>query len=113
MDGLSVGENLVTQGSLSLYAESRKTKTPDTAATAEAIATPEPVATQSTSAIADPASQPLEIAQQPLATNPPESGFSMGWLVGIAIAIVLVATPIALISTRKKNSVLSDDQGES
>ena len=38
--GLSVGEKLVTQGSLSLYAESRKTKTADTATSPEAIATP-------------------------------------------------------------------------
>ena len=36
--GLSIGEQLVTQGSLSLYAESRKTKTADTAATPEAPA---------------------------------------------------------------------------
>ncbi|MBO0351591.1 cobalt transporter [Phormidium pseudopriestleyi FRX01] len=107
MDGLSVGENLVTQGSLSLYAESRKTQTPDTAAT------PEPVVTQSTPLIDDPAPQPLEMAQQPLATTPAESGFPMGWLVGIAIAVVLLATPIALISTRKKKNVFSDDKGDS
>ncbi|MDJ0731083.1 MAG: cobalt transporter [Crocosphaera sp.] len=35
--GLSVGEQLVTQGSLSLYAESRKTKTAETEATSEPI----------------------------------------------------------------------------
>ncbi len=112
VEGLSVGENLVTQGSLSLYAESRKTQTPETAATAEAIATPEPVATESTPSIEDTASQPVEMAQPPLATTQPESGFSMGWFVGIVIAILLLATPIALLSTRKKNSVLSDDQGD-
>jgi cation efflux system membrane fusion protein len=106
MDGLSVGENLVTQGSLSLYAESRKTQSPEPAATPETAATPEPVATE------DPAPQPVEMAQQPLATTPAESGFPMGWVVGIAIAVVLVATPIALISTRKKNSVLSDNPGD-
>lgn len=112
MDGLSVGENLVTQGSLSLYAESRKTQTPETAATPEAIATPEPVATESTPLIEDPAPQPLEMAQQPLATTPAESAFPMGWFVGIAIALGLLVTPIALISTRKKNSVLPDNQGD-
>lgn len=107
MDGLSVGENLVTQGSLSLYAESRKTQTPETDATSE------PVAIESTPFIEDPAPQPVEIAQQPPETTPTESAFPMGWWIGIAIAILLVATPIALVSTRKKNSVLSDDQGES
>lgn len=107
IDGLSVGENLVTQGSLSLYAESRKTQSPETAAT------PEPIETQSTPLIEDSAPQPVEMAPEPLATTANESGFPMGWLVGIAIAILLVVTPIALISTRKKNSVLSDDQGES
>ncbi len=39
--GLSIGEQLVTQGSLSLYAESRKTKTAETAPTPEAIASPQ------------------------------------------------------------------------
>ena len=112
LDGLSVGENLVTQGSLSLYAESRKTQTPETDATPEPVTTPEPVATQSTPFIEDPAPQPVEIAQQPLATTPTESAFPMGWFVGIAIALLLVATPIALISTRKKNSILSDNQGD-
>ncbi|WP_339461576.1 cobalt transporter, partial [Nodularia spumigena] len=38
--GLSVGEKLVTQGSLSLYAESRKTQTADTVPSSTAIATP-------------------------------------------------------------------------
>ncbi|MCT7963858.1 cobalt transporter [Laspinema sp. D1] len=106
MDGLSVGENLVTQGSLSLYAESRKTQSPETAAT------PEPVVTQSTPLIEDSTPQPLEIAQQPLETTPTESTFPMGWFIGIAIAVLLVATPIALISTRKKNSSLSNNQGD-
>ncbi|MCT7956851.1 cobalt transporter [Laspinema palackyanum] len=113
IEGLSVGENLVTEGSLSLYAESRKTQTPETAATPEATATPEPVVTQSTPLIEDPAPQPLETAQQPLATPATESGFPIGWLVGIAIAVILVVTPIALISTRKKSSVLSNDKGDS
>lgn len=39
--GLSVGELLVTQGSLSLYAESRKTKTADAETTPEPIASPQ------------------------------------------------------------------------
>ncbi len=107
LDGLSVGENLVTQGSLSLYAESRKTQTPETSATSE------PLKTQSTPLIEDSAPQPLETVQQPLPIPATESGLPMGWLVGIAIAVVLLATPIALVSTRKKNSVLSDDKGES
>jgi cation efflux system membrane fusion protein len=38
VEGLSVGEELVTQGSLSLYAESRKTATADEATPAEAAA---------------------------------------------------------------------------
>ncbi|MEA5511384.1 cobalt transporter [Crocosphaera sp. UHCC 0190] len=39
---LSVGEKLVIQGSLSLYAESRKTKTAETEPTSEPITTSEP-----------------------------------------------------------------------
>ena len=44
--GLSIGEQLVTQGSLSLYAESRKTKTAETAATPEASVSPQTNETQ-------------------------------------------------------------------
>ncbi len=44
--GLSIGEQLVTQGSLSLYAESRKTKTADAATTPEAITSPQTNETQ-------------------------------------------------------------------
>ncbi|MCW6036193.1 cobalt transporter [Spirulina subsalsa FACHB-351] len=39
-DGLSLGEQLVTQGSLSLYAESRKTQTATTAPSPETATTP-------------------------------------------------------------------------
>ncbi|MEL4896631.1 cobalt transporter [Crocosphaera sp. Alani8] len=41
-DGLSVGEQLVTQGSLSLYAESRKTKTAETEANSDPSTTSQP-----------------------------------------------------------------------
>ena len=41
LEGLSVGEQLVTQGSLSLYAESRKTQTADAADSSEVVVTPQ------------------------------------------------------------------------
>jgi cation efflux system membrane fusion protein len=52
IDGLSVGEKLVTQGSLSLYAQSRKTQKADPVASPSAVTSPNTSAT----AIATPQS---------------------------------------------------------
>lgn len=46
-EGLSVGEQLVTQGSLSLYAESRKTQTAEDSSSKTDTTTKEPVAAES------------------------------------------------------------------
>jgi len=54
--GLSAGEKLVTQGSLSLYAESRKTQTAEPSATAKSESKSKPVASTSSS-------QPMNHAQ--------------------------------------------------
>ena len=98
-EGLSVGEQLVTQGSLSLYAESRKTQTVDVAASPEAIdqqtdETPAPEITE-IEEISD------SVALQSGETTEESGGFPMGILAAIAGGAVLVVGAIAFMGNRK------------
>lgn len=109
--GLSVGEKLVTQGSLSLYAESRKTQTSAASPSPTAIASPQAATTHaqadaqglahSHDASGNMAQQPSEAAQQP-------SGFPMKTLAAVGGGAVLLLGTIALIVPRKKKSAFSD-----
>lgn len=110
--GLSVGEKLVTQGSLSLYAESRKTQSANTAASP--AASPQ---TANTHAQADAQGIPHShdaagnLAQKPGEVTPQSSGFPMGTLAAIGGGAALLVGTIAFVSTRKKKSPFSDKKG--
>jgi membrane fusion protein, cation efflux system len=119
--GLSVGENLVTQGSLSLYAESRKTQS---AATADAATSPEVSAspqTGTTHAQAD--AQGIPHSHDPAGNlvqadpnTPPsdetaQSGFPLRMLAAVGGGAVLVVGTIAVLGGRKKKSAFSDKDG--
>jgi cation efflux system membrane fusion protein len=94
--GLSVGEKLITQGSLSLYAESRKTKTADTTPTPEAIATTQADSNEKT---ANLVSQTAETTE--------EGGLPMGILAAAGGGVVLVGGIAAFMAgKRKKNGDL-------
>lgn len=120
-DGLSVGEQLVTQGSLSLYAESRKTQT------AEAVPTEAVPATEATHAQADAqgtphshdaagnlvesseAAPPAGDLAQASETAAPSRGFPWGIVVGITAATALFTGAMTFLSgSRKKKSRFSD-----
>ncbi|MEL6500414.1 MAG: cobalt transporter [Cyanobacteria bacterium J06623_1] len=91
--GLSVGEKLITQGSLSLYAESRKTKTADTTPTPEAIATTQADSNEKT---ANLVSQTAETTE--------EGGLPIGILAAAGGGVVLVGGIAAFMAgNRKKN----------
>ena len=104
--GLSVGEKLVTQGSLSLYAESRKTKTADTATSPVASATPK---TDAAHAQADAKGIPHShdtsgnLVSQAGETTQQSGGFPMGILAGVGGGVVLVGGAIAVIAGNRKN----------
>jgi cation efflux system membrane fusion protein len=111
--GLSVGEKLVTQGSLSLYAESRKTQAPDSSPAA--ITSPQ---TANTHAQADAQGIPHShdasgnMTQQPSEVAPKKSGFPMGILAAVGGGAVLLVGAITVIGgNRKKKSVFSDKKG--
>lgn len=112
--GLSVGEKLVTQGSLSLYAESRKTQTANASPSPAAIASP-PTAT--THAQADAQGIPHShnaagnMAQKPGEVPPQVGGFPMKTLAAIGGGAVLLVGTIAVVSTRKKKSDFSNKKG--
>lgn len=107
-EGLSVGEKLVTQGGLSLYAESRKTKTADSATSPDAIASPK---TDEAHAQADAQGIPHShdasgnMTQQPGEVAPQEGGFPMGILAAVGGGVVVLVGAISFVSIRKKNSV--------
>jgi membrane fusion protein, cation efflux system len=117
-----VGENLVTQGSLSLYAESRKTQTSDTATNPDPIASPQTDATHaqadaqgiahSHDAAGNMAQQAGEESQQPVEATQQSSGFPMGLLAAVGGGAVLLVGAIALFSPRKKKSVFSNRKGD-
>jgi len=109
--GLSVGEKLVTQGSLSLYAESRKTQP---AASPVAAASPQ---NANNHAQADAQGIPHShnasgnMAQKPGEVAPQVGGFPMKTLAAIGGGAVLLVGTIAVVSTRKKKSDFSNKKG--
>lgn len=102
LEGLSVGEQLVTQGSLSLYAESRKTQTAE--AEPEAVASTSEVTAEAPAA-ETPEMEPAEmeaneVTEAAAATTEASGGFPkvllavLGGGIGLAIG--------AVVLTRKK-----------
>lgn len=120
-EGLSVGENLVTQGSLSLYAESRKTQSADAATSPEAITSPQ---TDTTHAQADAQGiahshdtagnlvESGETIPQSSETAQSSQGFPMGMIAAVGGGAVLLLGAIAVLGGgRKKKSIFSDKDG--
>lgn len=111
--GLSVGEKLVTQGSLSLYAESRKTQTATASPSPAAIASPQPNTTHAEADAQgiphshDPAGNLVQSSE----TAPQSSGFPMGMLAAVGGGAVLLVGAIAVLGGRKKKSTFSDKKG--
>lgn len=92
-EGLSVGENLVTQGSLSLYAESRKTQTADETSTPEAIPTSVEETTNPDNADS--------LALQPTETASESGGFPMGILAALGGGVALLVGAFVVMGKRK------------
>jgi cation efflux system membrane fusion protein len=106
-DGLSVGEQLVTQGSLTLYAESRKTQTTE-AESAATVTTP--VTTETLAASEAPLAtseiSPSDVAQQTEAET--TGGFPVGLLVGLGVIAAAGTGTIAVLASRKKKRTFSE-----
>lgn len=118
LEGLSVGEVLVTQGSLSLYAESRKTQTAEvgpeaTTATASEetlevptadvteVEAPETVAPETVA----PETVASEVAEAPAEIAEASGGFPIGLVAAISAGIALVIGGIVVLGGGKKRGV--------
>lgn len=108
-DGLSVGEQLVTQGSLTLYAESRKTQTAETTpdeAHAQADAEGNPHSHDADGNLVE-SSEPVassEFVQPVEAEAQPSRGFPVVLLVGLGLVAAAGTGTMAVLSSRKKKS---------
>ncbi|ESA38945.1 cobalt transporter [Leptolyngbya sp. Heron Island J] len=97
-EGLSVGEQLVTQGSLSLYAESRKTQTADEA--------PEAVATASNEESVVESRAVESAAQAPVETAEAAASLPMGLLAAIgAVAVIVIGAVVVRRGGQQKGGV--------
>ena len=107
-EGLSVGEQLVTQGSLSLYAESRKTQTADadTESSSETTTATTPTPTDATDAQGIPDSQDASGNLVQSEELPQESSkFPLALVGGIAGGVIVLGGgmgAIALFKNSKK-----------
>lgn len=94
-EGLSVGEQLVSQGSLSLYAESRKTQAAEAPDTALETTTETTIIEETTEA-------PVAGASAAQTTEAPSSGFPVGIVVALAAIAAVGAGAVLLL--KGKNS---------
>lgn len=112
--GLSVEEKLVTQGSLSLYAESRKTQAPDATSSDTQTPTDATHAQAHASGAAHSHStvqQPGDIAQQPGGTAQQSAGFPMGIVATIGGVALLLVGATTVMGNRKKRA-FSNKRGD-
>lgn len=115
--GLSVGEKLVTQGSLSLYAESRKTQTAEAPASpaASPIASPQateaPVQATAQEAPQSNAAAGSTVAQQPGEVTQQSGGLPMGIIAAAGGAVVLIGGAIAVVTRQTKDTSSSKKGG--
>ena len=123
LEGLSVGEQLVTQGSLSLYAESRKTQIaePEADAGSETLVTEEGTMSHAEadaqgiahshtpdSSLAQSSDVSSEVAQVSEATTQASREFPWGIIVGITALAALGAGVMTVVSNgRRKKSAFS------
>ncbi|RZM75288.1 cobalt transporter [Leptolyngbya iicbica] len=103
LEGLSVGEQLVTQGSLSLYAESRKTQTAE--AESEAAATTSEAPAEAEAAAEAPEVEATEMETSEAAETPAETSEASGGFPKMLLAVLGGGVGLAVgavVLTRQK-----------
>ncbi|NEP55305.1 MAG: cobalt transporter [Moorea sp. SIO3C2] len=114
LEGLSVGEQLVTQGSLSLYAESRKTQTAEADPEAATIPASEETIEAPAAEVAEeapetevaetiePETVASETAEEPAEIAEASGGFPVGLIAAIGAGIAVVVGGIIVLGGGKK-----------
>jgi cation efflux system membrane fusion protein len=104
-EGLSIGEQLVTQGSLSLYAESRKTQTADTVTSSETATT----LTDEADTQADTQGIPQEQDAEGTLAQPTSNGFPVGTLATVGgVVLILGGGVFFWTKSRRQKRLFSD-----
>lgn len=103
-EGLSVGEQLVSQGSLSLYAESRKTQTAEAPDTVLETTTETTTVEETAEEITE---EPVAEANAVEATAETSSGFPTGIVVALGAIAAIAAGAVALLKGRNGKQDLS------
>lgn len=104
-EGLSVGEQLVTQGSLSLYAESRKTPTVEAEADETTTTVTAEEAPEAITAEIEATETEVEVSEVAEETAEASGGFPMGWILAIGTGAALVVGAVVVLGGGKKGSV--------
>lgn len=108
LEGVSVGEQLVTQGSLSLYAESRKSQTAEAEPeVAETTTTAAPAEEAPMTEVSEAEATELEagdVAETPVAAAEASSGFPIGLVAAIGAGAALVVGAIVVFGNGKKGN---------
>jgi cation efflux system membrane fusion protein len=107
-EGLSVGEQLVTQGSLSLYAESRKTQTAEAEAAETTTTATTEESPESVIAEVEPTETKVEVsegAEETAETTEASSGFPIGWIAALGAGAALIVGAVVFLGGGKKGSV--------
>ncbi|WP_159789537.1 cobalt transporter [Sodalinema gerasimenkoae] len=108
-EGLSIGEQLVTQGSLSLYAESRKTQTADAATSSETATAPTEEAEAQADTQVDTQGIPQEQDAEGNLAETTSNGVPMGTLAAIGGGVVIIGGGVFFwTKSRRNKSVFSD-----
>lgn len=109
LEGLSVGEQLVTQGSLSLYAESRKSQTaeaePEAAETTTSAAPAEEAPVTEAPETETTEVEASDVAEEPVETAEASSGFPIGLVAAIGVGAAIVIGAIVVLGKGKKENV--------
>lgn len=101
-EGLSVGEQLVTQGSLSLYAESRKTQTAETTPETDEAAANETSVQETTTQETTTQDTTVESSSSTQEAAEASNGFPIGLLTAIGAGAVVIAGFFAFLGGGKQ-----------
>ena len=101
-EGLSVGEQLVTQGSLSLYAESRKSQTAEAAPETEETAANETSVQETTTQETTTQETTVESSPSTQETADASGGFPVGLVAAVGVGAVAIAGAFAFLNGSKR-----------
>ena len=109
LEGLSVGEQLVTQGSLSLYAESRKSQTaeaePEAAETTTSAAPAEEAPVTEAPETETTEVEASDVAEEPVETAEASSRYQLGLVAAIVVGAAIVLGANVVLGKGKKENV--------